>query len=170
MVLWNPQREDELITALQQIRTAWQGRNPAALQHIRTALQGRNPAALQHIRTASQGIPAHHSASQRITVHYKTSQCITAHYSALQDTTGHYKTSYSASQDITTHHNASHGHTGKQASRERAHKFREKCDKKSKVPRKRVRNLTFPCKSTEEERTRIRTVIYGRTNERTRSN
>ena len=81
-----------------------------------------------------------------------------------------------ASQRITGHHRASHDTStsrsrrptrGSKPESERTHKSREKRDKKSKVPRKRGRILTFPWKSTEEERTRIRTLISLRTNLRT---
>ena len=56
---------------------------------------------------------------------------------------------------------------GSKPESERTHRYREKRDEKSKVPRQRGRILTFPWKSTEEERTRIATLIYetnGRTN------
>ena len=82
-----------------------------------------------------------------------------APYKASRRMTGHYK----VSQRITVHHNAPQRIS-------RHHSASQIIIPYAKVPRKRVRNLTFPCKSTEEERTRIRTIICGLTDERTRPN
>ena len=77
----------------------------------------------------------HHNALQRITAHYKTPEGITMHL------TMH----YNASQRITRHHSAL-----------------QSINFYTKAPRKRVRILTFPCKSTEEE-----SAQFGETNGRT---
>ena len=121
--------------------------------------------------SALQDIKAHHSASQGITVHYKTSQCIAKHYKTSQ--TVHYKTLqriiYVSQVPATRGSNPG----ARQPHRSTLHIFHDTVPC-AKVPRKRGRNPTFLCQSTEEEsatgRERTQTTDnpqFGETDERT---
>ena len=125
-----------------------------------------------------QCIIRYHSASQRITAHYKTPQKtpqeitmhLTVHYKTSQHTTVH----HNASQRITSHHSALQDIIFYAKAPRKRVRILTFCMQKyrgresaiphchAKVPRKRGRNPTFPCKSTDEERPRIVTLTYER--------